>query len=205
MIRNESGGEVRENAQRILEQTRSLAHVVSEFLKFARPLDLADEHVDVTSVVARVAMQVRDAVPGVQISVEGDFDSIFGDAALLGQALLNLVRNAAEAAAAQQPSGGRVSIRGSTEQVAGHPVQRISVTDNGPGIPAENLGKIFVPFFTTKANGTGLGLAIVQKIVVQHGGSVEARNQPQGGAELIVSLPLGRRRPATIDSLVAHI
>ena len=55
--------------------------------------------------------------------------------------------------------------------------QRISISDNGPGIPSEALTKIFMPFYTTKANGTGLGLAVVQKIVVQHGGSIEARNQ----------------------------
>ncbi len=84
-------------------------------------------------------------------------------------------------------------------------MQRISISDNGPGIPPADLTKIFVPFYTTKANGTGLGLAIVQKIVVQHGGSVEARNQPEGGAELIVWLPLGRQRSAAVDSLAARI
>ena len=95
-------------------------------------------------------------------------------------------------AATLQPSGGRVVLHGGIEQSAGHRLQRISICDNGPGIPAADLSKIFVPFYTTKANGTGLGLAIVQKIVVQHGGSVEARNQAGGGAELIVWLPLGR-------------
>jgi len=72
-------------------------------------------------------------------------------------------------------------------------VQRITIIDNGPGIALENLSKIFVPFYTTKTNGTGLGLPIVQKIIVQHGGSVEVRNQPQRGAEFIVSLPLNKQ------------
>lgn len=204
MIRSESQGEARENAQRILEQTRALAHVVSEFLKFARPLDLASEQVDVTSLVDRVILQVRDSVPDVVISAEGSFESVSGDGALLGQALLNLVRNAAEAAVGQ-PCGGRVTLRGSVEHAGGHSLQRISVSDNGPGIPAEDLSKIFVPFYTTKTNGTGLGLAIVQKIVIQHGGAIEARNQPEGGAELTLSLPLGRSRSAKIDSLVTHV
>ena len=62
--------------------------------------------------------------------------------------------------------------------------------DNGPGIPAASLPKIFRPFFTTKANGTGLGLAVVQKIIVQHGGQVTARNRSEGGAAFIVTLPL---------------
>ena len=205
MIRSESQGEARENAQRILEQTRALAHVVSEFLKFARPLDLASEQVDVTSLVDRIILQVRDSVPDVVISAEGSFESVSGDAALLGQALLNLVRNAAEAAAGQPSGGGRVTLRGSVEHAGGHSLQRISVSDNGPGIPAEDLSKIFVPFYTTKTNGTGLGLAIVQKIVVQDGGAIEARTQSEGGAELTLSLPLGRSHSAKIDSLVTHV
>jgi len=204
MIRNESEGDVNENSQRILEQTRALTHVVSEFLKFARPMDLATEDVDLASLVERVITQVRDFLPDVAISTQGGFENVVGDTALLGQALLNLVRNAAEAAGGG-PAGGRVVVGGAVEHAGGHWLQRISVSDNGPGIPATSLPKIFVPFYTTKANGTGLGLAIVQRIVVQHGGTVEARNHPEGGAELIVWLPMAQGRPSAIDSMAARI
>jgi PAS domain S-box-containing protein len=204
MIRGESHGEVSENAQRILEQTRSLAHVVTEFLKFARPLELANDEVAVRDLIDRVLEQVRDAAPEVDVSIEGDFENVSGDSALLGQAFLNLTRNATEAAASQS-FRGQVTVRGGVEQAGGHGLQRISVSDNGPGIPAGEIAKIFVPFYTTKSNGTGLGLAIVQKIIVQHGGSVEARNRPEGGAEFIVWLPLERQRSAAIDSLAAGI
>jgi len=209
MIRSESEGDVADNSQRILEQTRALAHVVTEFLKFARPLDLANEEIAVAPLIERVSDEVRDAIPNVEISVAGEFESILGDEALLRQALLNLARNAAEAASGQ-PSAGRVTLRGSVECTAGSQtssgaLQRISIVDNGGGIPVADLSKIFVPFYTTKANGTGLGLAIVQKIVVQHGGSVEARNQPEGGAEFIVWLPLSRLSSAKVDSAVARL
>ena len=56
--------------------------------------------------------------------------------------------------------------------------QRITIADNGAGIAGDALPNLFHPFFTTKPHGTGLGLAVVQKIIVQHGGQVEARNQP---------------------------
>ena len=192
MIRRESQGETAENAQLIVDQTRALTHVVTEFLKFARPLDLSTEEVPLRPVVDRVITEIEEAIPDVVISVAGQFESIAGDEGLLRQALLNLTRNAAEAAVGQ-PFGGRVEVHGAIEHAAGSELQRITITDNGPGIAADNLSKIFVPFYTTKTNGTGLGLAIVQKIIVQHGGSVEVRNQQQGGAEFIVCLPISRQ------------
>ena len=98
-----------------------------------------------------------------------------GDEALLRQALVNLTRNAAEAAR-DGAARGRVTISGTVEELGGRKWQRICVADNGPGIPEHELPKIFLPFFTTKSEGTGLGLAVVQKVALQHGGSIEARN-----------------------------
>ncbi len=197
-------GELGEHAERILDQTRALTHVVTEFLKFARPLELADEEVPVRAVVERVVAEVREAIPQVEVITEGEFAEVSGDEGLLRQAILNLARNAAEAASGQ-PFGGRVTLRGAVDRSAGHDVQRISIFDNGPGIPAQDLPKIFLPFYTTKANGTGLGLAVVLKIVVQHGGGIEARNQPEGGAEFILWLPLQRKLPQAVDSAPAGI
>ena len=207
MIRRESKGETAEHAQLIVDQTRALTHVVTEFLKFARPLDLSTEEVPLRSVLDRVITEIQEAIPGVAISSRGEFESIAGDEGLLRQALLNLTRNAAEAAAGQ-PFGGHVELQGAIEHGPSGELQRITIADNGPGIAADDLSRIFVPFYTTKTNGTGLGLAIVQKIVVQHGGSVEVRNQPQGGAEFIVSLPLSRQDTVAggaVDSRVAGI
>jgi two-component system sensor histidine kinase HupT/HoxJ len=149
-----------------------------------------------------VITEIQEAIPKVVISSGGEFESIAGDEGLLRQALLNLTRNAAEAAAGQ-PFGGHVEVQGTIEHLPNGEVQRITITDNGPGIAADDLTRIFLPFYTTKPNGTGLGLAIVQKIIVQHGGSVEVRNQSQGGAEFIVSLPLSRQDTVaggTVDS-----
>jgi signal transduction histidine kinase len=205
MIRSESEkGDVWENADRILHQTRAITHVVTEFLKFARPLSLAAEDVQLASMVERLATEIRDAHPDVNVSVEGEFTEISGDEALLRQALLNLARNAAEAAAGQT-FGGRVALHGSLEHGPSGPAQRISITDNGAGISSESLPKIFVPFYTTKAQGTGLGLAIVQKIVVQHGGSVEARNLSEGGAEFIVWLPARQVSLGTVVSTAQRV
>jgi signal transduction histidine kinase len=182
-------GEAAESAQKIIEQTRSLTHVVTEFLRFARPLELSQEEFALSDVVEQVADEIRGALEGVSIRTEGNFAEISGDAGLLRQALLNLTRNAAEAASSNGHPG-EVTISGAQEAHGGRNWQIVAVRDNGPGIPAGSLDKIFVPFFTTKATGTGLGLPVVQKIALQHGGRVEARNQPEGGAEFDLWLPL---------------
>jgi PAS domain S-box-containing protein len=200
MIRSESSeAEALDYSERILEQTRNITHVVTEFLKYARPLEIPDERVALQTVVERVVSEVGEAMPQVKIRWAGTFGDAGGDEGLLRQALLNLARNAAEACE-QTAAGGRVVVRGDIVHGEGAGFQRISVTDNGPGIPVNILPKLFRPFFTTKAAGTGLGLAVVQKIIVQHGGQVEVRNQSEGGAEFIVTLPLPRSVPEAVES-----
>jgi PAS domain S-box-containing protein len=199
MIQSESTEtEALDYAARILEQTRNITHVVAEFLKYARPLEIPDDRVPLQMMTERVVAEVREALPQVEIRWEGTFGDAGGDEGLLRQALLNLTRNAAEACALTA-SGGQVIVRGEIVRGDETGFQRIRVCDNGPGIPANVLPKLFRPFFTTKAKGTGLGLAVVQKIIVQHGGQVEVRNRPEGGAEFIVTLPLPRSVPEAVE------
>jgi signal transduction histidine kinase len=140
-------------------------------------------------VVERVVSDLADAKPDVQLRSKGEFGNVPGDEGLLRQALLNLARNAAEACA-RTAAGGQVLLKGEFVRTEGGGSQRITILDNGPGIEEAALGKLFRPFYTTKADGTGLGLAVVQKIIVQHGGRVEVRNRPEGGAAFTVTLPL---------------
>jgi PAS domain S-box-containing protein len=199
MIRAEElGGEASDYADRILEQTRNITHVVTEFLKYARPLDIASEPVPLESVVERVVCDVTEARPDVQLRSEGKFGSVPGDEGLLRQALLNLVRNAAEACVGAA-GGGQILLKGELDRADDGGLQRIAILDNGPGIQQSSLTKLFRPFYTTKADGTGLGLAVVQKIIVQHGGHVEARNRPEGGAAFMVTLPLCGGTPEAVE------
>lgn len=200
MIRSEPRGEeAGDNAERILEQTRNITHVVTEFLKYARPLDISSEPVVLQTLVERVVSEIAEGSPQLRIRSEGPFGCVAGDEGLLRQALLNLARNAAEACA-DSANGPRVLLRGEVIQGEESAVQRITVYDNGPGIPQGVQAKLFTPFFTTKANGTGLGLAVVQKIVVQHGGQVEARNREEGGAAFIITLPVCAARGDGVES-----
>jgi two-component system, NtrC family, sensor histidine kinase HydH len=200
MIRSEpSGEESTDCAQKILDQTRNITHVITEFLKYARPLEISDEQVPLQPVVERIVSEISEALPAIRIRCEGAFKSVPGDEGLLRQALLNLARNAAEASTGAA-NGGRVLLRGEVVRGPETGFQRITVFDNGPGIPSAARGKLFRPFYTTKANGTGLGLAVVQKIIIQHGGQVDARNRPEGGAAFIVTLPLCVELPEAVES-----
>jgi len=199
LIPEASEKDASEYAGRILRQTRDITHVVAEFLKYARPLEIPDDTVTLKTVVERVAAEVGEALPQVKIRFEGTFGEVEGDEGLLRQALLNLARNAAEACASAE-HGGKVLVRGEVARGDEAGSQQITVFDNGPGIGTTAMPKLFRPFFTTKANGTGLGLAVVQKIIVQHGGQVQARNRREGGAAFIVTLPLPRRVPEAVES-----
>jgi nitrogen-specific signal transduction histidine kinase len=206
MIRSETApGDVRESSERILEQTRALTHVVTEFLRFAKPLEICYETVPMQTVVEKVAEELHETIPQCAVEFEGTFQDLPGDEALLRQALLNLARNGAESAltASKTP---RVTISGTIEELGGRKWQRICVADDGPGIPETDLPKIFLPFYTTKSEGTGLGLAVVQKVALQHGGSIEGRNRQGGGAEFLLWLPLRQDpTPSTVATRAARI
>jgi signal transduction histidine kinase len=108
--------------------------------------------------------------------------TIQGDSDQLEQALINLVRNAADASI---ETGGRVFLR--TERTA-HAIELI-VRDEGPGL--SNTKNLFVPFFTTKRGGTGIGLVLSRQIAEAHNGSVTLQNVPNGtGCEAILTLPI---------------
>jgi signal transduction histidine kinase len=177
--------------------------VVTEFLRFAKPLEISYETVVMAPLVERVAQELREARPECDVVCEGAYVELPGDEALLRQALVNLTRNAAEAAR-DGATRGRVKISGTIEELGGRKWQRICIADNGPGIPDHELPKIFLPFFTTKSEGTGLGLAVVQKVALQHSGSIEARNAPGGGAEFLLWLPLRQETSPSLFPSPAH-
>jgi two-component system, NtrC family, sensor kinase len=107
------------------------------------------------------------------------------DAEQLWQCLLNLIRNAAEAVA--QKGGGSVLLRGRRDRELDRVL--IDVVDDGPGIEASVLPRLFDPFFSTKKHGSGLGLALTQEIVRDHGGEITVRAEPRVGATFSIALP----------------
>lgn len=173
----------------IRDETDALGRIVTNFLSFARPAQLALGPVDLEAMIARVVDEIRGEVDsrGGTVAVTGSFPELQGDEVLLRQAFSNLARNALEACV-QADTPPCVAIRGHVDTHAR--IVQIRITDNGPGVDTDLRDRIFRPFFTTKREGTGLGLALVQKIVVTHNGRIAVGRAPDGGAQFDVMLPL---------------
>ena len=179
-------------ASSLLQEVRNLSAMVTAFLNFARPqpLDLTD--VSLSELISDCALELKTLYDERRITLitEGDFPSIQADETMLRQALLNLLRNAAEAIDEEQ-AARRVTVRGariqeaSAEQWAG-----IEISDTGGGLAESDLQRIFIPFFTTKSKGHGVGLALAHRVITDHGGTLSAANAPAGGAVFSIRLPL---------------
>ena len=179
---------------RIKEEADHVARVTGDFLLFARPGRLSLERTDLDSLVDGVVAEERLVASATEFRVDGALGEAVVDPGLLRRALVNLLRNAREAAGAAEAAGGGV-VRISGERVSGRPggpddLVRIVVEDSGPGIPSEAAARLFVPFFSTKAEGTGLGLSLVARIAALHGGSVAVdRSRDLGGASFALTIP----------------
>jgi nitrogen fixation/metabolism regulation signal transduction histidine kinase len=191
----------------IRDEADALGEVVTNFLNFAKPTELALAPVDMRMIADRAADEIRPEATsrGGSVEVRGAFASVEGDEVLLRQAFSNLCRNAVEACA-ERAIAPSVIIDGQVDTA--QRALRIEVIDNGPGIDPGVVPRIFRPFFSTKARGTGLGLALVQKIIVTHNGRVTASNVGATGARFAVTLPLRAGtlpEPSPERSTTAHI
>ncbi|HWM85473.1 MAG TPA: ATP-binding protein [Kofleriaceae bacterium] len=191
----------------IVEEVNRLNNVLSQFLDYARPSrsDPAQAgEVDVNEVVRKTVqlMETYEASGKVRIDVRLDdlLPPVAGDAEQLRQVFLNLGLNALQAMDGSLGSPGTLEIvttRRRRSRLGYGSFAEIRFRDSGVGIPRDKLKNLFIPFFTTKSRGTGLGLAISQRIVTQHGGTIEVRSAPGKGSTFSVFLPaLGPSLPA---------
>jgi signal transduction histidine kinase len=201
----EPSGESAEFVKIIIEEVDRLNHVVTQFLDYARSGgDAAKRHrpLDLNDVVRKTAQLLgRDAPRNVEIRVQLDelLPPVAGDAAPLLQVFLNLGQNAIQAM--ERTSGGTLDIittRRRRSRLGYGSFAEVRFRDTGVGVAPEALSKLFIPFFTTREKGTGLGLAISERIVSEHGGTIEVHPNPERGATFSVYLPaLGPSRPPT--------
>ncbi len=182
LLRRRADGPLAEDLQIIEEETLHAKLIVDGLLDLSRPIQIEPEPVDLRAlcddVVARLG-EVR-LLDGVAVEVTGA-GRVAGQPQKLRQVVLNLVKNAAEAAG----PGGRVEVA----VAASGDGARLRVSDSGAGLTEEARERLFEPFYTTKDSGTGLGLAVSKGIVEAHGGTIQADAGPGSGARFEVRLP----------------
>jgi signal transduction histidine kinase len=173
-----------------LAELERVERSISHLLRFAREEDVAFGEVDLREVVDAALLTLAERSTALGVALERDVAElrpVRGDAEKLRRVLINLVGNALDAFAEAKTAAPRLQIQAG-ENLAGTEVW-LRVRDNGPGMDAEMLGRIWSPFYTSKATGTGLGLALSKKVIEAHGGALEASSAPGEGTEFVITLP----------------
>jgi len=181
----------RESLDVIAQEIQRLDRVVQGFLKFVRPQELHLGPVDVSTLLGEVGrlMTPEAARAGTRIALDvaPELPPVAGDVELLQQACTNLVTNAIQAL----PNGGTVTLAACR---GGDGAIEVRVSDEGVGIPPEDVDRIFRLYYTTKPQGSGIGLSMVYRIVQMHDGRIDVESAVGRGTVMIVTLPVASGR-----------
>ncbi|MFZ8959705.1 MAG: sensor histidine kinase, partial [Paracoccaceae bacterium] len=203
ILPEEDGQSLKELTDVIVRQTNDLAYIVDEFSRFARMPEPSRRREDIAKLLEGIVILQRAGQPEVEIILTKPEGEIWAeiDATMIGQAFTNLIKNAGEAIETycekhpQTSHHGEIRVALAVENGAAQPVLKITISDNGIGLP-EDRARLFEPYVTTREKGTGLGLPIVKKIIEEHGASLELRDAPpygdgaHQGAQAVIHLPL---------------
>ncbi len=170
----------------LLGEARRINSIVEQFLSLARPIEIKAEALPLQEILKELAAlqesHAKQSNVRIQVITAPNLPPLTADPSHLTQVLLNLMLNGLQA----MPHGGTLTLEAKTSN--GNFL--IAVTDTGSGIDAENLRRIFEPYFTTKTKGTGLGLAISRRIIESHGGTITVSSEVGQGSRFEISLPL---------------
>ncbi len=167
----------------IAGEINGMNRIIGDLLTFARPASLNRVKVNIRELIEGCVANVLQATgddPRVKTAVHAGDITIYADEVLMRQAVSNLLQNAIEA----MPEGGTMTV----ETRLGRDL-KIVIRDTGMGIPADQIKKVFLPFFTTKDRGVGLGLALVHKIILSHDGRIEAESALREGTTFTITIP----------------
>jgi signal transduction histidine kinase len=196
--------DAREDVAALTNEVDRLERIVRDVLGYARPAEAALGQTELAAWLREFAAFVEPELAEARITLAVDATvpaTVAIDANQLRQIMLNLVRNAREA---MEGRPGRIELALGRERDPSlgraAEVAVLSVTDNGPGIPAKIQARLFDPFFTTKSTGTGLGLSIVARLVENQRGKISFQSAPGSGSRFAVRLPLPPAAPQTARS-----
>jgi len=184
----EEGDEALDN---ILKGVENLNCLVLELLNYTGKVELQRYEVHVWRVLAASLLNLKEEIGKNKVKILRDVDPelpmVWIDTVKIERVFHNIIKNALQA----MPDGGALKIEARSQGPEGQgQLVEVIFSDTGCGIPRENMGRIFSPFFTTKTEGTGLGLALVYRIMDAHGGRIEAESEVGEGSVFRVVLPV---------------
>lgn len=176
----------------IVSQTDGLKHLVNEFSNFARLPQVKLTENNLNQILREVVVLYSSGHKNITFEYTPDEEiPVFRfDSEQIKRVFVNLIDNAV--AAVETMDSPSLSIRSKFDKAID--TVRIDIEDNGPGIDAKNIQKVFEPYYSTKAQGTGLGLAIVKKIIEDHHGYIRAYRLSPQGTKFVIELPLNKLR-----------
>jgi len=187
LIQPQADEKVREYLDILESETRNADKIINDLLDFARIKSVERAAVPASDLVRRVLERYpAPANIRLRLDLPSGLPPLHVDGRQIEQVLNNLVLNAYQAMEAGE---GELAVIGEQLSVNGEQWLRITVQDTGPGIPPENLPKLFEPLFTTKARGIGLGLAVSKKLAELNGGRIEVQSKLGEGAAFTIILP----------------
>ncbi len=184
----------------VLREVERLNALITDFLRFARPAPPQLERTHLGALLNEVVEVFRYMQSQGENSPRYDVDLMVGDSVIvqadprqLKQVIWNLLNNAVDA----MPGGGLIQMQAVVTGTSGADDDGVELrlADTGVGITAENLSRVFDPFFSTKPRGSGLGLALVHRIVEEHGGTIHVESEPGKGTTMIIRFPAPANAP----------
>lgn len=190
-----AGSKEQSTAELLIQETERMNRTITEMLSFTRPATLNLQQIDLAKLLERslelIRAEAADNAITTTFDVEDGLLPVLGDVDRLQQVMMNVLINAMQA----MEDGGTIAI--TLKNLLAGGVVELRIHDSGPGIAPDLLSQVFYPYFTTKQGGTGIGLAISQKIIADHGGSIELESEPGKGTTVIVQLPVFQGDDAT--------
>ena len=173
---------------RIINSVNHLVGTTEQILSFARPVTLAPRPVDLNQIVRKVFQLLQPQINAYRIEEDLDLADpevvALLDETSLTSALINLTLNSIQS----MPGGGRLTVK--TGRVNG--TSQLTIADTGCGMSAEQIEKVFEPFYTTKSQGLGLGMPYAKKVIEQHRGAIHIESRPDAGTQITIELPAGK-------------
>lgn len=183
---------MQESIHDILSESQKLEARIKTLLDFAKPFEPHPSRREIKPLVESAVTSLRSQMSEHNVEVQVDIEprdlAADIDGAQIEEVLLALMSNAVEAMSGAGRKAGRIRVSGRPGADSDRVL--LLVADNGPGIPADQLGRVFRLFFTTKSSGTGFGLAVAKKVVERHGGTIEVTSAPGEGACFHIDLPV---------------